>query len=281
MFDATYVINLDRSPARWTTAQRATRLAGLPNVIRMPGVDGRRLDVAAIAALQEEGTLALHLSGFDATCRNAEIGCGVSHARVLQDIMRRGWRSALVLEDDIELTGAVADWPARFRAAWNDLPENWELWYLYRCFDVRHRVTRISPRTVIPWSPQSGAAYAVTARGAQILHAELTPLAGAVDRIYMEVVQTRRIVSFAASPMLIDPAQGSQASLIRGDTPAQPWLVHGVNRPPEYWPARYLAHLGESPTVSSTLAEWWYRVTSALRRLWQQFAVRGERASRE
>lgn len=270
MFDATYVINLDRSPARWASAQRATTLAGLPNVIRMPAVDGLQLNTDTLAALQHEGTLARDLSAFDDGFRHAEIACGLSHARVLKEIMERGWRSALVLEDDIALTGAVADWPARFRAAYADLPAHWELWYLHRCFDVRHRVQRISRRTVIPWTPESGAAYAVTARGAEILHAAITPLSRAVDLVYKDVVKTRHIVSFAASPMLLDPALGSQRSQIRADAPATQWLQNGVNRPPEYRPVRDLAYLGEPPPFTAFLAEWWSRRSATVRRLWQR-----------
>ncbi len=273
MFDATYIINLDRSPARWASAQRVATLAGLPNVRRMPAIDGRELHDDALAALQEEGALARNLSAFNDGFRNAEIGCGLSHARVLREILERGWRSALVLEDDIELTGAAATWPARFRAAHADLPAHWELWYLHRCFDVRHRVQRITRRTVIPWTPESGAAYAVTARGAAILLAAISPLGQAVDLVYKDVVKTRRIASFATSPMLLDPALGSQRSQIRAAAPPNQWLQNGVNRPPEYRPVRELTYLGEPPPLTAFVAEWWSRRSAALRRFWERRGV--------
>ena len=272
MFDATYVINLDRSPERWAAMQRVLVQTGLRNVIRLPGVDGQRLE---IAALQAEGVLSQELAGFDPACRTAEIGCGVSHAGVLGDILARGFRHALVLEDDVVPTGAPADWPARARAAFADLPADWDLWYLFRCLDVRPRVQRVTPRTVIPWAPQSAAAYAVSAAGARTLLAAITPLTCAVDRAYMEVVKARRLACFAASPMLFDPGLGSQPSVLRAAAPSHAFIENGINRPPEYWPARYLAHLGEAPTVASTFAEWWYRGTTMMRRFWS----RGERGA--
>lgn len=268
MIDATYVINLNRAATRWNAAQRTAASAGLRNVIRFPALDGQQLDERAITELQERGRLSHDLSAFDPACRDAEIGCAISHALVLEDILARGWRTALVLEDDVELTGSAHDWPARFRAAHADLPTGWELWYLHRCFDIRHRVRRISSRTVIPWSPQSGAAYAVTAHGAEILLAAISPLSRAVDLVYMDVVKARRIASFAASPMLFDPALGDQPSQIRAHVSTSAWLEQGVNRPPEYWPARYLPHLGEPTTVTALLAEWWYRGRTALHTLW-------------
>ncbi|MCC6928125.1 MAG: glycosyltransferase family 25 protein [Gemmatimonadaceae bacterium] len=244
MFDATYVINLDRSVDRWAHAQRITALAGLPNVIRFSAVDGRALGAQGMESLQRRGVLSTDLSRFSAGCYEGEIGCAVSHALVLQDILERGWRTALVLEDDVELAGDPATWRARSEAAFRDLPRDWEAWYLYRCFDIEHRVRRLSPRTVVPWVPQGGAAYALSATGAAIFHKALTPVGDAVDRVYMDVVKARAIKAFAASPLLIDP--GVQPSVINLDNPSKEWVEDGVNRPPEYWPVTHLAHLGES-----------------------------------
>lgn len=267
VIDATYVINLDRAATRWSAVQRTTAAAGLQNVIRFPALDGQMLDERAIAQLQHEGRLSHDLSAFVPGCRNAEIGCGISHALVLEDILHRGWRTALVLEDDVELTGSKHDWPARFRAAHADLPARWELWYLHRCLDTRNRVQRISPRTLIPWTPHSGAAYAVTARGAEILLAAITPLSRAVDIVYAETVSARRIECFAASPMLFDPALGNHPSQIRAHLPEDLWLDRGVNRPPEYAPERYPPRPRERTTMASIVGAWWHRGRSALRRL--------------
>ncbi len=136
------------------------------------------------------------------------------------------------------------NWRARFEAAGRDLPRDWEAWYLYRCFDIEHRVRRLSPRTVVPWVPQGGAAYALSASGAAIFHRALVPVHNAVDRVYMDVVKSRAIKAFAASPLLIDP--GVQPSVINLNNPSKEWVENGVNRPPEYWPVTHLAHLGES-----------------------------------
>lgn len=222
-------------------------MAGLTNVIRFSAVDGRALGAHGMEALQQRGVLSTDLSRFSAGCFEGEIGCVVSHALVLEDIMKQGWRSALVLEDDVELAGDPATWRARFQAAARDLPRDWEAWYLYRCFDIEHRVRRLSPRTVVPWVPQGGAAYALSARGAAIFLDALRPVANAVDRVYMEVVKSRAIKAFAASPLLIDP--GVQPSVINLNNLSKEWVENGVNRPPEYWPVTHLAHLGESLPV--------------------------------
>lgn len=265
MFDATYVINLDRSPDRWAHAQRVTAAAGLANVIRLPAVDGSALGDAGIAALQHDGVLSADLSRFTARVRDGEIGCAVSHATVLRDVIARGWSTALILEDDAQLAGDVHTWRARFDAAYADLGDDWQLWYLYRCFDVEHRVVRLTPRTVIPWMPQCAGAYAVTAAGAAILLDAIMPIGNAVDRAYMDVVKSRRIRAFAASPMLAAPAP--LPSAIRGKGDGGPWAHGGVNRPPEYWPERYLDGVGESTGPTPAHRRAWYSVVARWQRL--------------
>ncbi len=243
MIAATYVINLAASTERWRGMQPLLAAMGAPSPIRFDAVDGAGLGTEGLAALQAAGRLSSDLGGFDAGCLPGEIGCALSHAGVLADIVARQLPTAMILEDDIELAGSARTWPGRFRQAFADLPPGWELWYLYRCFDIEHRVERLSPRTVIPWTPQGGAAYAVSLEGARRLLAALTPVASAVDRAYDQLVRTRTINVYAASPLLIRP--GSHPSIINCDNPSKKWVSKGVNRPPEYWPRAYLAHLGE------------------------------------
>ncbi len=244
MIAATYVINLAASTARWRDMQPVLAAMEAPNPIRFDAVDGAALGADGVSAMQSAGRLSSDLGDFDQGCMPGEIGCALSHAGVLRDIVGKGLPAALILEDDIALDGSARTWARRFRNAFADLPPSWELWYLYRCFDIEHRVERISPRTVIPWTPQGGAAYAVTLEGARKLLAALEPVSSAVDRIYHEVVCTRMIEAYAASPLLIRP--GSQPSIINRDNPSKEWVSKaGVNQPPEYWPETHLAHLGE------------------------------------
>jgi Glycosyltransferase involved in LPS biosynthesis len=240
---ATYIINLASSTERWRTMQPLLDVTGLPNRIRFDAVDGRALGEEGIRAMQEAGRLSTDLSRFDEKTRAGEIGCALSHAGVLADIVRNEWPAAMIFEDDIVLDGDPGVWRKRYNKAFADLPRDWEVWYLYRCFDIEHRTVRITPRTLIPWTPQGGAAYAVTLEGARKMLAALEPVASAVDRIYMDLVKTRQLKAFASSPMLIRP--GFHPSVINSDG-SRKWVENGVNQPPEYWPDEDFGWLGET-----------------------------------
>jgi hypothetical protein len=124
---------------------------------------------------------------------------------------------------------------------------------------VRGRVQRLSRRTVKPFSPQGCAAYAVSLAGAEKLLAALSPAATAVDRVIAPLVKAGQLHAYAASPLLIEPSR--HPSIINAGNANKKWVRNGVNRPPEYWPSLYLAHLGEPP-------EPW------LRRTWQYLVRR-------
>ncbi|MBM3320576.1 MAG: glycosyltransferase family 25 protein [Candidatus Eisenbacteria bacterium] len=245
-FDAVYVINVRSHPERWDSARRQLREVGIEDPVRWDAVDGSVLDDETLRRLQREGRISTDLSGFDPRAHRGEIACARSHIAALENILDRGLSRALILEDDFALEGDSSDWRARLAAAYADLPEGWEVWFLFRCFDVRRRARRLSPRTVIPFSPLSATAYAVTAAGARKLLGAARRPGKAIDRIYAEdAVRKRRVRAFAASPPLVLP--GEHPSIINIENPNKQWIEGGVNRPPEYWPDHYKEARGPFP----------------------------------
>ncbi len=89
----TYVLNLDRSVARWERISAALAAQGI-EPLRVPAVDGRAIDLAQVAD--------------DAACRRemgrslqpGEVGCFLSHLRALEAFLATGDAHAVVLEDD-------------------------------------------------------------------------------------------------------------------------------------------------------------------------------------
>jgi hypothetical protein len=81
----------------------------------------------------------------------------------------------------------------------------------------------------------------------------------------MDVVKSRAIRAFAASPMLAGPAP--LPSAIRSANDAGPWTHDGVNRPPEYWPRRYLEGIGENDGIAPLYRRAWYALVARIQGL--------------
>jgi GR25 family glycosyltransferase involved in LPS biosynthesis len=240
MFEATYVINLDRSTDRWEALQPVLRAMGVAPAIRWSAVDA--LELGSIDALRAAGLIGRELFNFKGPARRYEIACALSHQAVLREIVRTRPATALILEDDVALAGDPVTWLQRCREAYADLPTGWELWYLYRCLDIERRAARLTPRTVRPWMPLGGAAYVVTPAGAERLLEASVPVATPIDWAYAaDAVRRGRVAAYAASPRLVLP--GAFRSIIREAVDDDPFVVDGVTVPPEYWPAELVPTL--------------------------------------
>lgn len=123
----TYVINLDRSPARWARVRDALGAEGVEPV-RVPAVDGRALDLARVA----DDDACLRAMG--RSLQPGEVGCALSHRRALEAFLASPAAFAAVLEDDAlpapgfaEAVAALCDaMPALGAEAVNLGPSDWK-----------------------------------------------------------------------------------------------------------------------------------------------------------
>lgn len=125
-FDNIYLITLKRSKNRHARIDRI--LDGL-NYEVFWGIDGSKLN---IDHLQEEGLYDSKLTKtkipFGQELTKGEIGCALSHLDVYKDMRRKGYRNALILEDDVKIE--IEDVQEELSNSIAELPEDWELFYL-------------------------------------------------------------------------------------------------------------------------------------------------------
>ncbi len=107
-FDNIYCINLDRRPDRWEECKTEFEKNNL-KVQRFTAIDGK--------LLPEDPRRKL-LPG--------EIGCLKSHIAVLNDIVAKGYRRALVLEDDVQF---IDDVQGFFSRTIDSIPPEWCMLY--------------------------------------------------------------------------------------------------------------------------------------------------------
>jgi glycosyl transferase family 25 len=94
----TWVINLDRAPERLQQISAQLQRLGLP-FTRLAAVDARAMTPEDKACLDEAAFQRLH----GMTPLWGELGCYLSHVRVMEAFLASGARFALVLEDDVGL----------------------------------------------------------------------------------------------------------------------------------------------------------------------------------
>ena len=119
--DGVLVVNLDSRPDRWQGLQAAT--AGI-----IPAHKLHRLSATLGAALPGFGVPPWFRGRKRDKTWAGRAGCTLSHRAAIAHARQQGWRTLLILEDDIELTPALAEvlaaLPAALQAA------NWQVCYL-------------------------------------------------------------------------------------------------------------------------------------------------------
>ena len=219
-FDHVYVITLRRCADRQAFMTR--ELQGLPFEFFW-GVDGKTLSAEELAAAQDKPAVRA-VVGRDLSV--GEVGASLSHRRVCEDALRRGFSRVLVLEDDARICPVTAD---DVRAMTEELPARWDLWYLgYAQFvdTFARRAVRRAKRMVYPLLGRHygtrytrghsahlrkagfhnlAVAYAMTASGCEKLVRAQTPVKNTADGVLSYLCADRAWDAFISIPMVFEP----------------------------------------------------------------------------
>ncbi|MBM3869036.1 MAG: glycosyltransferase family 25 protein [Verrucomicrobia bacterium] len=170
-----YVINLDRDVERMTSLAGSLRALGL-DYVRVPAVLGR--EVPGWENLVDAGRYAAR--NRNAMPRPGEVGCYLSHLKVMEAFLRTDAPWCVILEDDVEVRPECVE-VLRALAEKDD----WDLAKLF-CFHagmpVRKRALTPTHHLVVHLTrTTSSAAYAVNRRAAETLLRTMRPITEQVD----------------------------------------------------------------------------------------------------
>jgi GR25 family glycosyltransferase involved in LPS biosynthesis len=210
--DHVYGINLARRADRWRRLAARLRRRGIV-AERFLAIDGRRLAEDAVPAsllVREFDTTgaARHSSWLEGGRRRSlsagEVGCALSHVALWDDLLVRGFASALVLEDDVDFARGFV---ARLGELVARLPRRWDLVYL-------GFVPSTAPAR--PWRPGltrpiyhfGTFAYLISRRGARRLLADL-PVDEPIDTFL--AARFGRLEVRCAEPPLVRPQPTARA----------------------------------------------------------------------
>jgi len=206
------------------------------------GADKKELD---IEDLQQSGVYdparAKELHRYNKTMNGGQIGCSLSHKWVYQDILRNGYRNALILEDDVVPT---TEGLAALSAIFAELPPDWELLYMDYAknthkplsgtlkqfiYHLQHffKQLKYSHQTIrhlyaAPYSEHlriAGfhdytSAYAITAPAAKKLIELQTPLAFVADHLLAHAASNGILKSFICIPRIFSQESQSPGNII-------------------------------------------------------------------
>ena len=112
-FDKIFIINLDRSVARWNKLTHELIKKGIFNFERQPGVYLPRKDASVILPPQVYSNLEAYGGKFkfDNNYILNSVGTNMAHFEIIKKSIKRGYTRILVLEDDVFLT---ADFFSKF-----------------------------------------------------------------------------------------------------------------------------------------------------------------------
>ncbi|KAH9598023.1 Glycosyl transferase [Trypanosoma melophagium] len=136
LFDAVYVINLDRRPDRWKFISKQLQRAGFSeeDYKRFSAVEGNTIDarkahacgiLSLLGFLRLQAKESQHIWGMD--LNNGAVGCALSHVMLWAVIAARRLRCVLIVEDD-------SLFPVNFHQLYKErmrrVPHDWELVYV-------------------------------------------------------------------------------------------------------------------------------------------------------
>jgi len=221
--DAAFAVVLERDSARRRHIVQALAREQVAAEI-FPAVDGLALTPAALAELRHRGYLA---AGLESERSRGQIACALSHVRLLERAVERGYRRTLVLEDDAELApGFRRQLAERLREA----PPDFDLLYLYNSGHPSSVLREVEGWSHLrrPVYPLGTVGYVVSRRGAEAVLRLVKPIYFTIDDMLAEQVQEGRLAAYSVVPALVGESR-CFASNIWGSGPVAAGLRGGVS----------------------------------------------------
>ncbi len=243
-FGAVLVISKKGDHPRKRTIEKALVQCGITHEF-LDATMGNELSAEEIAVVYDEQA-ALHHKTISRKLHVSNIGCCLSHRRAYAEIQRRGLSSALILEDDAE---PIPEQFAHLGQCISELPPDWDLLYLgirghrraplsfwpklylilplarlLRPSKYRLNHAEASRLYLRPYSNrldragyhQGTHAYAVSRKGADILHAEGASISAPADATIGTLIIEGKLNAFAVRKNMFTTT-GSESQIVHGE----------------------------------------------------------------
>jgi glycosyl transferase, family 25 len=247
----TWVINLDRAPERLARITEQLQRLQLP-FTRLAAVDARAMTADEQALLDTPNYCRKH----GMTPLLGELGCYLSHVRLMQQFLHSQAEFALVLEDDVMLHNSLP-------VALNGLLAHPARWDMVKLSGV-HSGTPVRVLTIAPGHDLAvmlsrctgSSAYLINRRAAQAYVDGLLPMSLPYDHVFDQGWR------FKLKVRLVTPRPCGHDDQIASTIVAPPGTTRKFK-----WQQRL-------PAFAYRLGNEWARLRYGLRALWHEFAAR-------
>jgi len=171
-FQHIFCINLDRRKDRWRMCQKEFQKHKIYDVKRISAVDGRDI---------KEDTSYKH---------KAQMGCSLSHAKVLEEMIKQKWNTILILEDDLLF---VDNFYELFSESASLIPEFDMLYFGGSDRKAPEKINGIISKVTCTATTH---AYAITLPFAKRILPEIRKLKKPVDDLYIDYQKKNRCYIF-------------------------------------------------------------------------------------
>ena len=168
-FDKIFIINLERSIQRKYHIERQFKRLKIQNYEFFPAFDGNQLDI-----LQMMRKNIVASCDFDKIpLSSGELGCAMSHIGVYEEIIKRNYKNALIIEDDVVVSDKIHK---LVNLLMDQIPRTWDIIHFHSWVKIgcqQHgdlgRI-KIAPNVYKGCDEWGGTTcYAITAKCAELL----------------------------------------------------------------------------------------------------------------
>ncbi len=132
-----------------------------------------------------------------------QIACHYSHIEVLKTFLKTSEPLALIFEDDIEpAKKGINYYNLQIKNILNNVPNDFDLIYLGRCYDRCQYDENISPGLVRCFWPLCRHSYIVSRKGALSIINQTLPLKIQGDNTIANLIKSKKLIAYAAKPAL-------------------------------------------------------------------------------
>lgn len=154
-----------------------------------------------------------------------QIACHYSHIEVLKTFLMTSEPLALIFEDDIEPAKKDKNYyNLQIKNILNNVPNDFDLIYLGRCYDRCQYDENISPGLVRCFWPLCRHSYIVSRKGALSIIKQTLPLKIQGDNTIANLIKSKKLIAYAAKPALFHQNRKELGSnLDNNDTLRECW----------------------------------------------------------